>query len=118
MSIPLVYLAGDLTIWQVMAVAGLVSTAGVFFETAHTAILPSLVGRDQVSEANARLQTSDTTMRVVGPALAGQVLRVTTGPLLYVATAAMSLVSAGLITTMKIAETTRPRVIGNPSASP
>jgi len=106
LSIPLVYLAGDLTIWQVMAVAGLVSTAGVFFETAHIAILPSLVGRDQVSEANARLQTSDTTMRVVGPALAGEILRVTTGPLLYVATAAMSLVSAGLITTMKIEETT------------
>jgi len=113
LSIPLVYLAGGLNIWQVMVVAAFVSTAGVFFNTAHTTILPSLVGRDQVSEANARLQTSDTTMRVVGPALAGQILRITTGPILYAATAVMSLVSAGLITTIKVAETTPAKGLGS-----
>ncbi len=67
-------------------------------------MLPLLVGRDQVSEANARLQTSDATMDVVGPAAAGLLLRVVRGPILYVIAGATSLVSAGLIAAIKARE--------------
>lgn len=106
LSVPLAYLLGALTIWQLMVVAAVVSVAGVFFDTAHTSILPALVGPKSIAEANARLQTSDMTMRVVGPGVGGQLLRVTAGPLLYFATAAMSLLSVALLTRMKLDEHT------------
>ena len=104
LSIPAAFLLGVLSIWQLMLVAGLVSVGAVFFDTAHTAVLPVLVGRDQVSEANARLQTSDATMGVVGPAAAGLFLRVVSGPILYVIAGATSLVSAGFIAAIKTKE--------------
>lgn len=104
LSIPAAYLAGVLSIWQVMVVAAMISVAAVFFDTAHTAVLPWLVGRDQVSEANARLQTSDATMGVVGPAAAGLLLRVVSGPILYVIAGATSLISAGFIAAIKARE--------------
>ena len=104
LSVPVSYLLGDLTIAQLMVVAAVVSVAAVFFDTAHTSILPVLVGRDQVAEANARLQTSDTMMRVVGPGIGGQLLRVTAGPLLYFVTAATSLLSVGLLAFMRVDE--------------
>jgi len=103
-SIPVAYVMGTLSIWQVMVVSALVSVADVFFDTAHTSVLPSLVGRDQVSEANARLQTSDATMGVVGPAAAGQLLRLVSGPVLYITAGVTSLISAGLLGTMKVNE--------------
>lgn len=103
-SIPVAYVMGTLSIWQVMVVSALVSVADVFFDTAHTSVLPSLVGRDQVSEANARLQTSDATMGVVGPAAAGQLLRLVSGPVLYITAGVTSLISAGLLGTMKVHE--------------
>lgn len=48
---------GHLSLVQLMVVAAVVSVAAVFFDTAHTAILPTLVGRRRVSEASERLQT-------------------------------------------------------------
>lgn len=104
LSIPAAYLLGVLSIGQLMVVAALVSVGAVFFDTAHTAVLPWLVGRDQVSQANARLQTSDATMGVVGPAAAGLLLRVVSGPILYVIAGASSLVSAWFIGSIKAQE--------------
>lgn len=104
LTIPIAFLAGWLTITQVMIVAAVVSVTAVFFETAHSAILPSLVGRDQVSEANARLASVDTTIRVVAPGVAGQLLRIMSAPILYFATAAASAFAAFLIWTMKVIE--------------
>ena len=101
-TIPLAFLAGILTIVQCMGVAAIVGTATVFFDTAHTSILPSLLSADRVSEANARLQTSDSTVRIVGPGLAGQLLRITGAPILYFVTGAMEIISAILVSSMKI----------------
>lgn len=105
-SVPAAYLMHGLTVGQLMVVAALVGTANVFFETAHTSVLPVLVSREYVSEANARLQTSDTTMAVVGPGLAGQILRAVNGPLLYLVTAAMHLASSLLVSAMPVHEPT------------
>lgn len=104
LSVPVAFLAGGLTIAQLMAVAAVVGTANVFFDTAHSGVLPVLVSRDHVSEANARLQTSDTTMSVVGPGIAGQALRVTSGPALYLVTAGMQVVSSVLVALMPVDE--------------
>lgn len=76
-SIPVAYLCGVLTIWQMMAVAAITSVANVFFDIAHTAIVPTLVGRDAVAEASARLQSADTVAGATVPALAGNLIAAT-----------------------------------------
>jgi MFS family permease len=104
LSVPIAHAADELTIGQLMVVAGVLGVAAVFFDTAHTSVLPVLVSRERVSEANARLQTSDTTMGVVGPGVAGQLLRITSGPALYLVTAGMHLVSTVLVAAMPVQE--------------
>jgi hypothetical protein len=107
-TIPVAFLLHSLTAVQLMLVAAVVGTAGVFFDTAHTSVLPLLVSRERVSEANARLQTSDTTLGTVGPGLAGQLLRLTSGPVLYLVTTAMHVLSTLLIVRMPARERREP----------
>ena len=107
LSVPVAYAAGALTVVQLMVVAAVVSAAAVFFDTAHTSVLPVLVSRERVSEANARLQTSDTTIGVAAPGVAGQLLRITSGPALYLVTAAMHVASTVLVAVMPVHEPKR-----------
>src|SRR5699024_3151127 len=60
----------------------------------QTAFVPTIVGPANVSEATARLQSTDTTMQVVGPALAAALLTRMAAPLLYVVTAVTSVLPA------------------------
>lgn len=108
-SIPLAWALGGLGIIQVMAVATVTGAAGVFFDTAHTSILPLLVGRARVSEANARLQTSTTTLSIVGPGVGGQLLRLVAAPMLYVFTAATHVVSIVILALMPVREAPLPK---------
>ncbi|MFG1910729.1 MFS transporter [Kribbella sp. NPDC048928] len=103
-SVPVAFALDLLTIVQLMLVAAIVGTASLFFSIAHTSILPEIVARENVSEASARLQTSDTTLRVVGPGLAGQVLGFGSGPLVYGVTAVMHVVSSLLVYRVRVAE--------------
>lgn len=109
LSVPIAYFLGALTIYQLMVVVAIVSAAGVFFDTAHTAVLPALVGRGRVSEGNARLQATDSTMRAVAPGLAGLLLTRLAAPVLYLFTAVASLLSAALVASMEVHEPRRQR---------
>lgn len=104
LTVPLAHWAGVLTIWHLMGVAAVVSAATVFFDTAHTSILPPLVGRSRVSEANARLQTTDSTMQVVGPSLAGLLLARAAAPALYLVSAATALLAAASAASIRLEE--------------
>ncbi|MBD8021603.1 MFS transporter [Brevibacterium sp. Re57] len=46
--IPIAYFAGILTPWRIIVLGVAVSICDVFFQTAHTSVLPSIVGRDHV----------------------------------------------------------------------
>jgi MFS family permease len=106
-SVAAAYLLGHLSIVQLMVVAAVVSVAAVFFDTAHTAILPALVGRRRVSEASARLQTTDSVMSVAGPGLAGMALARFPAPLLYLVSAATGLLSATFVASIRTEEPRR-----------
>lgn len=103
-SVPVAYLGGGLTIAHLMVVAAVMSFSMVFSDTAQTAFLPRIVGPENVSEATARLQSTDTTMRVVGPGLAALLLVRMAAPYLYVVSAVAAAVSALTITRMKAPE--------------
>lgn len=103
-SVPCAFALGVLSVAQVMVVAAVNGVADLFFGVAHTSVLPAVVSRERVSEASARLQTSDTTVRVVGPGLAGQVLRLAGGPVVYGVTAIMHGLSWLFIAGVKVDE--------------
>ncbi|AXB43987.1 MFS transporter [Amycolatopsis albispora] len=70
-SVPLAWWAGVLTLTQLVVVALLVGVCTVFFDVAYQSYLPSLVGRDQLLEGNAKLQSSQSVSQVVGPGIGG-----------------------------------------------
>jgi MFS family permease len=74
-SIPVAALFGALGLAQLLAVVLGVGLLGVFFDIAHQTYVPSLVTREQLPEANARLQTNLSMAAVAGPGLAGLLIQ-------------------------------------------
>jgi MFS family permease len=70
-SIPIVYAADALTIWQLYIVAFLVGIATVFFDVAYQSYLPSLVERQELVDGNAKLEISRSAAQLGGPGVAG-----------------------------------------------
>ena len=58
-------------VWIVYLVSALLSAIGQFFRPAENALLPTLVGEDQVIPANALNALNDNLARLIGPALGG-----------------------------------------------
>ncbi len=70
-SIPVAFVAGVLTIWQLYLVAFLVGSLTVFFDVAYQSYLPSLVDREDLVDGNAKLEISRSAAALVGPSLGG-----------------------------------------------
>lgn len=70
-AVPILYFSGVLDVPKLMAIALVISAAAVFFDTAYMSIVPALVPRDQLGDANSRLQITAETARAAGPGLGG-----------------------------------------------
>jgi len=64
-TMPLLYIAGTA-----------LSVATVFFDVAHQSYVPGLVGHDNIVEGNSKLQATQSVAMVVGPSVAGWLLRI------------------------------------------
>jgi MFS family permease len=93
-SIPIAYLLGGLTIWQLYVVGFINGTLTVLFDVAYQSYLPSLVDRDQLVEGNGKLETSRTIAQTAGPAIGGGLIGVLTAPIAIVLDAISFLASA------------------------
>jgi MFS family permease len=78
-TVPLAALAGWVSTAQLFVVVAVAGIATVFVDIAGQSYLPALVDPRSLVGANARLQSSDSLSKLVGPALAGLALK-TTGP--------------------------------------
>ncbi|HLI66140.1 MAG TPA: MFS transporter [Caulobacteraceae bacterium] len=89
---------GALMHWLAMPalylVAFVVGAASVLFDIADHAYLPSLVGRGDLTDANAKLSVTESVAEMGGPALAGVLVQVLTAPIAMAVNAATYLVSA------------------------
>lgn len=74
-SVPVAALFGVLRLPQLLVVVLGTGLFGVFFDIAHQTYLPRLVPREQLPEANARLQTNLSMAAVAGPGLAGLIVQ-------------------------------------------
>lgn len=71
LSVPLAAFVAQLTIPHLLTAILLVGTTTVFFETASSAYLPSLLDKDHRQEANAKLQGTTAAAQVAGPGAGG-----------------------------------------------
>lgn len=93
-TIPLAYLAGQLSFTLVCVVAMLSSVCGLIFELAYRAMLPTLVERGDLLEGNTRLATTDSLAEIGGPALGGILVQMLTAPIAVLVDATTFVVSA------------------------
>jgi len=80
-SVPIAFLGGWLTIWQLYVVAFGVGCLEVFFDVAYQSYLPSVVERDRLVEGNAKLELSASASMVVGPGVAGFLVELVRAPI-------------------------------------
>jgi MFS family permease len=92
-SIPVAYGLGVLTLAQLYMVTFIHGVAAVFFDVAYLSLVPGLVGRQHVAEANAKLQGSVSVAQVSGPSAAGFLIGLLTAPVAFLADAASFAVS-------------------------
>ncbi len=69
--VPIAAVAGFLTVGLLLAVALLMGTANVFFQTAYQVFIPALLSKEDLPKGNAKLQGSESAAHVAGPGLAG-----------------------------------------------
>ena len=79
-SIPVAAATHLLTIPLIIGIAFLVGTLRVFFDIAYQSYLPALVEREELVDANSRLEASRAVSSVAGPSIAGIVIQIITAP--------------------------------------
>lgn len=97
LSVPVAAWCGVLGMGQLLIVAIVAGTATVFFETAYTVYLPSLVSEADLTEGNAKLRGSASATQVAGPGLGGLIAQSFGAVLGLVANAASFAVSAACL---------------------
>ncbi|GGV20817.1 MFS transporter [Kitasatospora herbaricolor] len=101
-SVPVAGWLGVLTIGQLVVVALLTGAVKVFFSTAYGAVVPSLVARPDLLEANVKLRAGESAVEIAGPGVAGvvsQLFGAATGMLLDAVTYLVSALFLGAIET-------------------
>jgi MFS family permease len=97
LSIPAAGVLDLLSIAQLYVVAFLVGSLTVLFDVAYQSYLPAVVDDDRLITANSRLQVSEQSASVIGPALAGALINWLTGPIAVAVDAISYVASAGFL---------------------
>nr|BFE74343.1 hypothetical protein GCM10020092_076440 [Actinoplanes digitatis] len=79
--VPLLATLGGLTMWTLGAVALVLGTFTVIFDVGSLSLVPNLVDRPQLPDANGRLQTSFSAAMIVGPGVGGFLVTAMGAPL-------------------------------------
>ena len=96
-SVPVAYAFGVINLPQLYAVALVSGALNVAFEIASQAYLPAIVRREELIEANVKLQGATVAAQGVGPSIGGALVTLVTAPVAILADAVSFLVSGLLI---------------------
>ncbi|WP_018353326.1 MFS transporter [Longispora albida] len=111
--IPIAWAFGP-ALWLLYVVTPVAAGFGMLFRVSYVTVVPALVGRDQVTEANGRLNTTAAVFTVLGPVLAAG-LAAWIGPANALAVdAATFLGSAGLLMLLRFRPEAREAEDGGP----
>ncbi len=111
-TVPLAAWLGVLRVEQLYVVALIAGTLTVFFNVADQSYLPSVVGRDQLLDANSKLGATESVAEIGGPALAGILIQALTAPIAIVFDALSFVVSAVFIGLVRAPD---PRPVADPN---
>ena len=103
-SIPIAALAGALTMAQLYVVAAAAAVFTAFFDAAYPAYLPTLVGRENIVEGNAKLTASSSVAEMGGFAAAGALVQLLSGPTAMLVDSATYIVSAFSLARIRASE--------------
>ncbi|WP_089006879.1 MFS transporter [Micromonospora viridifaciens] len=93
-SVPLAWVAGWLTLAQLVAVALLAGCATVLFDVAYFAAVPAVVPARRLADANARLEATRAVGQTAGPGVAGVLVGTLGAPVALLVDVASFVVSA------------------------
>lgn len=102
--VPILAVAGALGMPILYLIAFGIGVATVFFDVCWMSYVPSLVGKDQLPEANAKVSTSYAVADVSGPGLGGVLVQLLGAPKAMAADALSYLVSIGTLLAIKTEE--------------
>ncbi len=102
--VPILAVAGALGMPILYLLAFGIGVATVFFDVCWMSYVPSLVGKDQLAEANSKVSTSYAVADVSGPALGGVLVQLLGAPKAMAADALSYLVSIGTLLAIKTEE--------------
>jgi len=106
--IPVLLLLDALTFWSLAAVMLALGVLTLFADSAAQPLLPSLVPRTSLVQANARLGQSETVAGTAGPALGGALLNLIGAPILFVFEAVIHACAAVLQARIPVHEASPP----------
>jgi MFS family permease len=113
--VPLAAWLGVLRIEQLYVVAFGIGLLAVFAEVAATSVVPSIVAREQIFDANGRMQATTAVANVGGPGLAGALVQAIGAPIAILVDVVSFFASALLVGTIPAGEAPRARRAGRPS---
>ena len=105
-SIPVAYAFGGLTLSQLYVVGFVTGTLTVFFDVSYQSILPTLVERTELGDANSKLEVSSSGAALSGPGIAGLLVGAITAPYAIAVDAASFVGSALLLGAIRRVEET------------
>jgi MFS family permease len=106
-SVPVAALSGSLRVEHLYVVAFLVGFFSVWSRISMAAIVPGVVGRENLVEANGKMITGFTLSQIGGPALAGVLVQLLTAPVAMLADALSFVFSAVCVWNVRAAEPPR-----------
>ena len=94
-------------IWILLAASVFYGAASALSKPALTGLVPQMVPKERLQQANALIGISRSTAEIIGPALAGLMIAVTSPALAYVIDAGTFVVSAVTLLRLRLAPVTR-----------
>ena len=104
-SLTVMWALGALSMPHVVLVGAGVGAASALFQITDVAYLPALIGRRQLAEGNAKLETTEAIAEITGPASAGVLIAALGAPLAVAIDAASYLWSALMLGRIRAADT-------------
>ena len=103
-SLPVAAAVAHVTYGQLLVVGFVTGTLTVFFDVAYQSYLPFLVERDDLVEANAKLEVSRSGAQIAGPGIAGLLIQWITAPFAVAVDAASFVWSAVFVLRIEVRE--------------
>ena len=102
--VPLAAVLDLLRIELLYAVVFVLGFIGVIQPVAYQSFIPTLVGRERLVEANARMEASSSVAGIVGPGIGGALVQIVTAPIALIIDSVSYVVSALFIGSIRVEE--------------